>query len=272
MSNERMDEQMKNKENGITLIALIITIIVMLILIGVTINVALNGGLFDKAKTASDQTNLAKEKEILQTKALGYLNNDGYVDLAEYVSKESPLEGYTLTNNTTYVTASKGTNTFYITKQGGITEEEPQAAPAVTGWTLKANPSNVLENYDGSKRDEFILENSSSELLEIEIKNENGEYYIWLGHFDSEWDLLEGYVFALNKMTSLDDEPLNTTGGIWNKIVIKDNNEYEVNEEFNQTKYPIFEGYLTEDKDETKSGLTLEAVNDYFGEIFVLAQ
>ena len=163
MSNERMDEQMKNKEKGITLIALIITIIVMLILVGVTINVALNGGLFDKAKTASDQTNLAKEKEILQTKALGYLNNDGYVDLAEYVSKESPLEGYTLTNNTTYVTASKGTNTFYITKQGGITDQEPQGTPAVTGtrYTLKADPSSVLEDYDGSKEQmDFHLLNS----------------------------------------------------------------------------------------------------------------
>ena len=54
-----------NKQNGITLIALIITIIVMLILVAVTINVALNGGLFDKAKTASDGTQRQVDKEIL---------------------------------------------------------------------------------------------------------------------------------------------------------------------------------------------------------------
>ena len=50
-------------QKGITLIALIITIIVMLILVGVTINVALNGGLFKKAETATRET---EEKAILE--------------------------------------------------------------------------------------------------------------------------------------------------------------------------------------------------------------
>jgi len=54
---------MLKKQNGITLIALIITIIVMLILVGVTINVALNGGLFDKADEAARET---EEKAILE--------------------------------------------------------------------------------------------------------------------------------------------------------------------------------------------------------------
>lgn len=43
-------------QKGITLVALIITIIVMLILVAVTISVALNGGLFTKAKDARDKT------------------------------------------------------------------------------------------------------------------------------------------------------------------------------------------------------------------------
>ena len=51
------------KQNGITLIALIITIIVMLILVGVTVNVALNGGLFDAAKQAVAGMNIAQIKE-----------------------------------------------------------------------------------------------------------------------------------------------------------------------------------------------------------------
>ena len=143
---------MKNKQNGITLIALIITIIVMLILVAVTINVALNGGLFTKANNAKVQTNLAKEKELLQTKALGYLNNDGYVDLAEYVSKESPLEGYTLTNNTNYVTASNGTSTFYITKQGGITETEP----TVAGYSFTIEDL-FKKPYTMSERGKFLI-------------------------------------------------------------------------------------------------------------------
>ena len=65
------------KEKGITLIALIITIIVMLILVAVTINVALNGGLFDKAKTASDQTQRQAIKEQLIATMIGAYDDNG---------------------------------------------------------------------------------------------------------------------------------------------------------------------------------------------------
>lgn len=50
-------------QKGITLIALVITIIVMLILVGVTITMAIQGGLFGHAKNASEQTNQAVEAE-----------------------------------------------------------------------------------------------------------------------------------------------------------------------------------------------------------------
>lgn len=42
---------------GITLIVLIITVIILLILTGVTMNIAVNGGLFDNAQEAVDDTN-----------------------------------------------------------------------------------------------------------------------------------------------------------------------------------------------------------------------
>ena len=52
--------------NGITLIALVITIIVMLILVAVTITMAVNGGLFEYARNAGTKTNeaIAKEQEL----------------------------------------------------------------------------------------------------------------------------------------------------------------------------------------------------------------
>lgn len=50
-------------QKGITLIALVITIIVMLILVAVTITMAINGGLFAKAKEAGTKTNAATEAE-----------------------------------------------------------------------------------------------------------------------------------------------------------------------------------------------------------------
>ena len=57
---------MLRNKRGITLVALVITIIVMLILLGVTITIALNGGLFGYAKNAVDQMNgvMTNEKEL----------------------------------------------------------------------------------------------------------------------------------------------------------------------------------------------------------------
>ena len=54
-------------QNGITLVALIITIIVMLILVGVSISVALNGGLFDNA---SDSARKTKQAQVSEAAAL----------------------------------------------------------------------------------------------------------------------------------------------------------------------------------------------------------
>ena len=67
-----------NKQKGITLIALIITIIVMLILVGVTVNVALNGGLFSKAEEAGTKTKIAQIQEALMLKKVEvFADNNG---------------------------------------------------------------------------------------------------------------------------------------------------------------------------------------------------
>ena len=57
---------MMKGQKGITLVALVITIIVMLILVGVSVTVALNGGLFDTADEAVNLTNqeLVKENRL----------------------------------------------------------------------------------------------------------------------------------------------------------------------------------------------------------------
>lgn len=57
-----------NKNNGITLIALVISIIVMLILVAVSISMAVNGGLFNYAGKAVGDTQNAidKEKELAE--------------------------------------------------------------------------------------------------------------------------------------------------------------------------------------------------------------
>ena len=69
---------LKQKNRGITLIALIITIIVMLILVAVTINVALDTGLFGTAKKSAYQTEVSTIKEQLEiAKATKVAENGG---------------------------------------------------------------------------------------------------------------------------------------------------------------------------------------------------
>ena len=78
-----------NKQNGITLIALIITIIVMLILVAVTISMAINGGLFEKAGKATKDTKDAMNEE--QASANGQITIDGktYASIDEYFNGTS---------------------------------------------------------------------------------------------------------------------------------------------------------------------------------------
>ena len=80
-------------QNGITLIALVITIIVMLILVAVTISMAINGGLFEKAGKATGDTRNAMDAE--QQLADGRIQIAGkvYESIDDYLAgKEAVLD------------------------------------------------------------------------------------------------------------------------------------------------------------------------------------
>lgn len=73
-------------QKGITLVALVITIIVMLILVGVSVTVAINGGLFTNARTGVTATNEAAQQE--RNLAEGYVNYSGnYMSINNIVSE-----------------------------------------------------------------------------------------------------------------------------------------------------------------------------------------
>jgi len=116
---------MLKNQKGITLIALIITIIVMLILVGVTINVALNGGLFQKADDAKNLTQLALDKEELQIAVVSALNNDREIPNAQAI-KNNLSNGWTVTgpDGGPYICTSPKGNTFTVDKEGSVTEGE----------------------------------------------------------------------------------------------------------------------------------------------------
>ena len=101
---------MSNKR-GITLIALIITIIVMLILVAVTINVALNGGLFTKARDAADQTQVEADRESLLMAAMACVGPDGKIVFTGADGLDSNLPAGFSGSNGTY---TKGGYTFTV--------------------------------------------------------------------------------------------------------------------------------------------------------------
>ena len=81
-------------QQGITLIALIITIIVMLILVAVTISMAINGGVFEKAGEAVSDTQDAINRE--QTLANGQITVDGkvYNSIDDYLAGREAVFSY----------------------------------------------------------------------------------------------------------------------------------------------------------------------------------
>ncbi len=86
-------KQEKHTSKGITLIALVITIIVMLILVAVTISMAINGGLFEKAGKATGDTRNAMDAE--QQLADGRIQIAGkvYESIDDYLAgKEAVLD------------------------------------------------------------------------------------------------------------------------------------------------------------------------------------
>jgi len=121
------EEKLNEKNNGITLVALIITIIVMLILAGVSTTVALNGGLINTAKEASDRTQTVSETKMLLEKVMGAIKSDGTVDFDKLNAKLP--DGFTcIEDEETYkIYISETQNKYKVDKDGDVTLENEQA-------------------------------------------------------------------------------------------------------------------------------------------------
>jgi len=117
MQNLNKKKQNHTSQKGITLIALIITVIVMLILVGVTINVALNGGLFQKAETATRET---EEKAILEEMlAMMDITDKGKINYSAIIEKMENKYGkdnvsYSYPNAT--ITGKLGTYNYIVSE------------------------------------------------------------------------------------------------------------------------------------------------------------
>jgi len=152
---------MLKNQKGITLIALIITIIVMLILVGVTVNVALNGGLFTKAEQATKQMEASMVKEQFEiAKAVAIANNGGkkLEDYSIITIDKLDLDGSTKDKYTNKIFMSPKGNVCYNSDK--LTEKEKEYFEAVgiepgeevkTGYSFTLNELGVYTEEDDSR-------------------------------------------------------------------------------------------------------------------------
>ena len=120
------------EQRGITLIALIITIIVMLILVGITISVSLNGGLFETAQVAKQQTRIQTDREQLFSAVIGALGENGKVD---YTKLDSNLpEGFTGSNGT-YINTETG-NMYEVYLNGSTVSKANNVSDGLLEYLL----------------------------------------------------------------------------------------------------------------------------------------
>ena len=161
----------RKKQQGITLIALIVTIVVLLILAGVSISLIINRNeIISKAEVAKQETEIADEKEKINLSAVAaQTNNEDAVIRRNDFDKELKKffnEDYTLEPDSDaeeYEVTFKKSGRKYTIKSG-ITKEELNPELNDTNTTFSSSPSgwtngNVIVNVKTTIQ-EYTLQTS----------------------------------------------------------------------------------------------------------------
>ena len=173
MSYKRYKEKMKTKnkrnylkENGITLIALVVTIVVLLILAGVSLNAVFGqDGIIQKAKDAQNKMDQAVEND---QKGINELSNwlDGKIN------------------------GNSGENTTGGNTTGG--DETPTEKPLITDSSLTSNDRTTSESTTVIAKDKkgnqvvvpggFKISSASGESVQqgIVIEDKDGNQFVWV--------------------------------------------------------------------------------------------
>ncbi len=217
---EKTNTHRKIGAKGITLIALIITIIVMLILVGVTLSVALNGGLISKAQEAKTKTEYQEDREMLLASVVGAINNDAEVD---YGKLDSNLpEGFTKADDGGYT--GKSGNTFYVDKKGNITDEKV-VTPGATGPQVTADGETVTLTRDNVAGYLGRVVTNYTGQASTNGYTVSTQYRLYYVDFDDKYGDGEGTVYLKADCTSGNNKALQTTTpGSTDEVKIKDLN------------------------------------------------
>ncbi len=292
---------MKNHK-GITLIALVITIIVMLILVGVTINIAVNGGLFTYAEKASKEIKFQSDDEQIQaiyatTQMAKYLNKDN--SFSDEIKKEFGQDTVVKNENGAYtviLTNGDKHTVGHIIKNNIITPEDIQNEGLTDNYKIKVAGYDFCLDGDVSlyiyfqiPEEEFIngevikLTNprrtDDTNIIEIDVKKENFKtkqidnnvYY------SIRYDLIscemadEIKICAYNGETKASDEYKTSMKSVGEKIIRNTSNSQELR---NYVKALLNYGgysqewfdYYTENLANSGNGIKVEIDVDKIGE------
>ena len=125
-----MMRKQKNRENGITLIALVVTIIVLIILAGVSISMLVgDNGIITQAQKAKLDTEIANEKEAVSIAYTGVMiENEGGGVSAEELKQEMIQNGRTdvknVTDNANQIIVEFNSGRKYTINANGKIEED----------------------------------------------------------------------------------------------------------------------------------------------------
>ena len=211
--NPKTKPQTLTSNVAITLIALVITIIVMLILVGVTVSIAINGGLFSTAKRAVAETQYQEDREMLFSAVIGAINNNAEVDF-DNLNNNLP-EGFT-GNNGTYT--SKAGNLFCVDKSGNITT--PQVT--IDGETIVLTPDNVGE-YLGKVVTNYKKDYNTTETITIgtETYTVSTKYRLYYVDFENKYKDGAGTIYLKADCTKI-NYSLHTTETTSENLTITD--------------------------------------------------
>ena len=158
--------KLKEREKGITLIALVITIIVLLILASVSIAMLTGeNGILSKASTAKEKTLEAEYEEKIKLAILGARDNNGNFskELLNDELKKYGLSGNTDENGTTTVEANGKTYTIdnkgTLTSKDSTGNDDKKEINNITAQMVAENP----EKYYGLKVTNYTSTNGQDE-------------------------------------------------------------------------------------------------------------
>ncbi len=176
-------QKQKNKQTGITLIALVVTVIILIILAGVSINMLVGeNGIITQAQTTKEETKESTASEIVSIAVLGATKENGNIDVAQ-LKKEIESRGGTLSSDTLPTTITLDGYLFKVDRNGNI-EQRKQGGTLAT-VTGEETSNTTVEDAIGNKvvvPAGFIVVNPEDYVTDgiVIQKVSNGNQYVWI--------------------------------------------------------------------------------------------